>query len=600
MSRVFISHVHEDADFAKAIAAWLESKLMGAVTCFVSSDDSIPLGHQWSESIQAALNEAVVVLVLFSPTSASRRWIYFEAGAGFGRAIPVVPVCIAGMKLARLEPPLSVLEAIELPDPESERKLLALVARLVGLKPQRVRGRLVLPDVSAPSEAASGDDLRKRRRRRRSPTPAAAPGAESRAERFFRNADDTAFVEFFRSVVAQASRVVLVGTGLNILYRQGPLGLLGARKGQSWEVFVADPYSPSVEARLIEEETGSPKPPVAREGLINRLNTLLSRQAELRDCSVRVFSHYPTISFFIVDKHYFLYPYGFSRLGDYSPVTYCCRDNEEDEPVVRFIDEQYELIKAASVDARHAQNARSGRSFDIRTRDQLSPIALYVVPEGGTELYRFGTRCLGFDLRDQKQVATSWPAPYVKGAAEFGFHLTVADALYFADEWSLTMVRCEIQTIARQFRPFELDYEIAKDFPAMGSVSLRCRDETGTLEALHHEMVFRAYRRAVASNYSTQLGADAATTDRVYATSPTRKELMLKRYHAPYVLSEFRPHFSLVANVEAGQLPGVAASLESELPRPPCVVNTVCLLTRPAGSRHWSIRDEFRLGPEPW
>jgi hypothetical protein len=580
--QVFISHANEDADSAQAIGNWLETTLLGGVRCFVSSGDSIPLGQPWLDRIQSALGDAAIVLVLVSRESASRPWIHFEAGAGFSREIPVVPICIAGMKAGDLEGPLSVLQAIQLPSPESEHKLLALIAQRADLRP---------PSAPPPLELSQTRPPRKTPERRREDP--------KRPRRVFKNADDTTFIDFFRDLVPDAKRVVLVGTGLNVLFRDGPLDLIKPKMGQSWEIYLANPFSPDVEARLTEEETGSPMPPVGRDGLLRRLEALVERQAHLgndRSLAVRLFSHYPTMSFFIIDEHYFFYPYGFSRLGDFSPVIYCYKQNPEDAPLVKFLDEQYELTKTNAADATLVQELRSAGGFGEKQRERiqnkLTPFAVYLVPEEGTALYDFGTKCLGFDLRKETAVASRWPSRY-RGGAEFGFHVTVADALYFAEEQSVTMLGREIQALARQFPPFDLGFELQEGFPDASSISIVCRDDTGRLEALHHEMVFRCYRRAVASNYSPLFGAKA---DRAYAGSSARTDLMIERYHAPYILSGFQPHFSLFANVKSSKMAATKESLAKTLPTPPFRVNSICLLTKLARSDHWRIRNEFRLG----
>lgn len=144
--QIFFSHAHQDSDFANALRNWIDDALLGAVEFFVSSDKtSIPLGSEWANRIRDALANSAIVLVLVSPSSMSRPWLYFEAGAGYIREIPVVPVCIAGMEPRGLEPPFSFFEAIQLPGKEAELRLLELVATSAGLRPPKLLAELVLP-----------------------------------------------------------------------------------------------------------------------------------------------------------------------------------------------------------------------------------------------------------------------------------------------------------------------------------------------------------------------------------------------------------------------------------------------------------------------
>jgi TIR domain/Protein of unknown function (DUF1045) len=582
-AQIFISHVHEDSDFAKAIASWLEASLLHGVRCFVSTDSGIPLGRAWFAQINAALADSAIMLVLASRTSASQRWIYFESGAGFIRGIPVVPICIAGMTTAELEPPLNALQAIDVPSEESERQLLALVANAAGLSAPSPCPSLPLPtrlSVDSARQAAAAHD------------PLVV----------FENTADPAFVHSFRSLTTHAKHVVMVGTGLNVLYHPRPADLLGSTSQCNWDIYVANPYSPSVEARLREEETGSPKPPVGKVGLIARLDTLLEvqkrRPSDGGRVTVRLFSHYPTISFFIVDdRHYFFYPYGYVRLGDYSPVIYCARGDPKTTSLVSFLDSQYELVKGHSVDAMLARDLHSGNALDSQSRRhvrrQLIPIAVYIVPDSDTDLYHFGSTCMGYDLRHQADLQSPWPARYTRSAAEFGFHLTVADALYFVDPQSLEMLASELRALAGEFRAFDLSLTLTAGFPDASSVSLVCQDDTGSIEALHHEMVARCYRRAVASNYSPLFGEQRVVPRRSYAESTARADLMIERYHAPYILNAFRPHFSLLSQIESSQMENVTASLNAELPHLSTSINSICLLTKPSNGQHWAIRDEF-------
>ena len=87
---VFISHIAEEAGIADALKTQIESALPG-LRAFSSSSD-IGLGAQWLAQIDKALQKADALLILCSRRSVERRWINFEAGAGWGRKKPVIPV----------------------------------------------------------------------------------------------------------------------------------------------------------------------------------------------------------------------------------------------------------------------------------------------------------------------------------------------------------------------------------------------------------------------------------------------------------------------------------------------------------------------------
>src|SRR5207237_263634 len=100
----------------------------------------------------------------------------------------------------------------------------------------------------------------------------------ARGQNLFALSDSGEFVEQMERLLKQARRVVLIGTGLNILQRD-PLRrdlIVRAAAGEcELEIFLADPFSPAIENRLIEEEAGAMRPPVGKPGLLARLDTLL-------------------------------------------------------------------------------------------------------------------------------------------------------------------------------------------------------------------------------------------------------------------------------------------------------------------------------------
>jgi TIR domain len=125
-NQIFISHTNEESDFAESLQVWIRDILDNYVELFVSSDNgvSIPLGSEWPKMVKESLEKTSIVIVLVSYRSIDRKWIYFEAGAGYVRDIPVIPICIGGITKEELPAPLSLLQAIELPNKINEKALL--------------------------------------------------------------------------------------------------------------------------------------------------------------------------------------------------------------------------------------------------------------------------------------------------------------------------------------------------------------------------------------------------------------------------------------------------------------------------------------------
>lgn len=86
MAKLFLSYVREDADKARSLAALLERAGHS-----VWWDRRIKGGSQYSTEIEAALNAADKVVVLWSSKSINSAWVRDEAAAGrdTGRLVPV-------------------------------------------------------------------------------------------------------------------------------------------------------------------------------------------------------------------------------------------------------------------------------------------------------------------------------------------------------------------------------------------------------------------------------------------------------------------------------------------------------------------------------
>jgi hypothetical protein len=184
---------------------------------------------------------------------------------------------------------------------------------------------------------------------------------------------------------------------------------------------------------------------------------------------------------------------------------------------------------------------------------------------------------------------------YVGSAGDFGFHLTVADALYYPCQRDTDLLRKEVEFVAQGFHPFSLGYEIKERFPNRNSISLICSDESGTLESLHYELVFRCYRQALASNYSPGL----VPSDREQYSK--RDKLMIQRYRAPYILQRFKPHFTLLTKVPDDKISEVAREINElfrqEVKEKQVDITDIAVMNKPQPDRHWQIiLPEVKLG----
>jgi hypothetical protein len=130
---VFISHIADESRLALLIKDHLLRDFRSGISIFVSSDaESIAAGERWMDSIEAALRNAALELILCSTLSIERPWINFEAGAGWFKNIPVIPICHSGLKPSDLPMPLSQLQAVEA-DECGLRSVYDTIARVLQL-----------------------------------------------------------------------------------------------------------------------------------------------------------------------------------------------------------------------------------------------------------------------------------------------------------------------------------------------------------------------------------------------------------------------------------------------------------------------------------
>ena len=405
----------------------------------------------------------------------------------------------------------------------------------------------------------------------------------------YSNTTDPEFLKVVARATARAKKMTVIATGINEpLMNHVRTAIQRARdKRCRVEIYVADPARSGVEVRLIEEELGTTNPPLGKTGLENRLETLMHACRDTGvEATVALFGHYPTLAVLIMDGEYFTYPYGYALLGTFSPVLHFTARNPAHAPMITFLKEHCDRVRKAAVPQ---SPSRSHRRPD--QVDELS-FALFVVPDGTSEFYRLGTSVLGYDVRESRAVETRWKAK-VGDAAAFGFHLTVCDALYFANEVQVAIARSQVRFLAKQWHAFWLSNLVLKhSWPDARSIAFGAHDQSGALEAFHSELVTRIYRDAASSNYSVGI------KQIVRGGQPERHSFMLQRYKSPYVLKEYTPHFTLLTNVEPHEQDATVADLETHrsglASENGVYVDHLAIMSRRDG--RWVIVEEVKLG----
>ncbi len=131
---IFLSHITEEKNIAISLKEYIEKKFLKTINVFASShEESIQLGQDWFNSIKNSIQNCNLLIILCSPISITRPWINFEAGAGWVRNIPVVPLCYSGLTPGKLPVPLNSLQGGMLNNKDDLKKLFNLIAQMFNM-----------------------------------------------------------------------------------------------------------------------------------------------------------------------------------------------------------------------------------------------------------------------------------------------------------------------------------------------------------------------------------------------------------------------------------------------------------------------------------
>lgn len=396
-------------------------------------------------------------------------------------------------------------------------------------------------------------------------------------------------------LLRSATKVTLIGTGLCILAQDTVRKMLFDRaKTNSCQVniYLGNPYSPDLQNRLIEEELGEWPPSVGFEGLIKRAEMLLRERKQIGNpsqLSLFMFNHYPTMAIIRIDNHYFMYPYGYATLGNFSPVIHYSSDDRTCSALIQYMDKQIEMIAQSATPMEMVLRSSHLVHGGLHITDVI-PLAVYFIPPSDSLLYRFGMEILGYDIYHGVSTHQTKGFTSTSEAGLYGFHVTICDVVYFLTQSETQRVREEIRFVAKSFRAFVLKgLRLEKNFPAPGTISLRVEDPSGNLEALHHEFVCRIHRRSYASNYTFK------SSSRALGPFSDRDRLMIEKYHAPHILGAFHPHFTLVSDLRPDEVEDVYDKLLVKMQRlqvpDEIEVNALAIVGKGEDGKHYVIKE---------
>lgn len=125
---VFLSHASIDKDVLAHLHKLLQKKCSNAVNFFMSSDgQSIPFGSNWVYTMEKSLKECDLLLAFISPNSVKSQWLLFEMGVAYSKNTKVIPIGILGIDLAKLPPPISLLQGFNLSSADGLNNIIMII-----------------------------------------------------------------------------------------------------------------------------------------------------------------------------------------------------------------------------------------------------------------------------------------------------------------------------------------------------------------------------------------------------------------------------------------------------------------------------------------
>jgi TIR domain len=130
MNHFFISHSHEDSDFAEI----MEHRLTQAKFT-VWRDTGICGGEDWRREIDQAIKEAFALIVVVTPEAKVSEYVTYEWSFAWGAGVKVIPVLL---KKAELHPRLESLQYLDFTNRTARPwdTLMALLREAEESKPQ--------------------------------------------------------------------------------------------------------------------------------------------------------------------------------------------------------------------------------------------------------------------------------------------------------------------------------------------------------------------------------------------------------------------------------------------------------------------------------
>jgi hypothetical protein len=110
-SLLYIVHAAADRDLAILLRSRIKDLVPDLQVFLASKAGEIPTGEDWLAHIHKNLEAATSFLLLLTPRSIDRHWVWYEAGVAWSRGCRRLPVTAGGLDRAERSLPACSAEA---------------------------------------------------------------------------------------------------------------------------------------------------------------------------------------------------------------------------------------------------------------------------------------------------------------------------------------------------------------------------------------------------------------------------------------------------------------------------------------------------------
>lgn len=229
----------------------------------------------------------------------------------------------------------------------------------------------------------------------------------------------------------------------------------------------------------------------------------------------------------------------------------------------------------------------------------MPKFAVYYIPPAESQLYQHGSEILGYDVRTGEFLPEDNPtraqlpefdADWIAQPQTYGFHVTTGYSLYF-NQADLPAIEAEMESVCRCFGEVEF--------------LLTPQDEhikfwNDTIVVLHYAPnINMAMLHAMLIARVNPFGTSSNVTKRYATKDPAALDPVLahrvEKYHTPYMLDGWTPHFTLMMPYEGQHCEAMKSTLTGLFDDQPIHVESICLLYKDDGETHYRLYREFPL-----